>query len=80
MEISGIETAKVLDATIDEAHKQGVPFHQAISMVRGATLATRGQLKEFAGIAHEARVSSGGDYYDSRPQAVLVYRSPDCYP
>lgn len=56
VEISGIETAKVLDATIDEAHKQGVPFHRAISLVRGATLFTRDQLKEFARIAHEARV------------------------
>ncbi|MCL0095346.1 hypothetical protein M1O52_02285 [Dehalococcoidia bacterium] len=35
VEISGIETTKVLDATIDEAHKQGVPFHRAISLVRG---------------------------------------------
>ncbi|MCL0038957.1 hypothetical protein M1N13_01890 [Dehalococcoidia bacterium] len=56
VEISGIETTKVLDATIDEAHKQGVPFHRAISLVRGATLFTRDQLREFASIAHEARV------------------------
>jgi len=56
VEISGIETAKVLEATIDEAHKQGVPFHRAISLVRGATLFTRDQLREFAMIAHEGRV------------------------
>ena len=56
VEISGIETARVLEATIDEAHKQGVPFHRAISMVRGATLFTRDELREFASIAHEARV------------------------
>ena len=47
---------RVLEATIDEAHKQGVPFHRAISMVRGATLFTRDELREFASIAHEARV------------------------
>ncbi len=56
VEISGIETARVLEATIDEAHKQGVPFHRAIAMVRGATLFTRDELREFARIAHEARV------------------------
>jgi hypothetical protein len=56
VEISGIETAKVLEATIDEAHKQGVPFHRAISLVRGATFSTRDQLREFARIAHEGRV------------------------
>jgi hypothetical protein len=56
VEISGIETAKVLEATIDEAHKQGVPFHRAISLVRGATLLTRDQLREFARIAHEGQV------------------------
>jgi len=56
VEISGIETAKVLDATIDEAQKQGVPFHRSISTVRGATLSTREQLKELAKIAHDAKV------------------------
>jgi len=56
VEISGIETARILEATIDEAHKQGVPFHRAISLVRGATLFTRDQLREFARIAHEGRV------------------------
>ena len=56
VEISGIETVKVLEATIDEAQKQGVPFHRAISVVRGATLLTRDELREFAKIAHEAKV------------------------
>lgn len=56
VEISGIETVKVLAATIDEALKQGVPFHRAISMVRGATLFTREELREFARVAHEAKV------------------------
>ena len=56
VEISGIETPKVLEATIDEAKKQGVPFHRSISVVRGASMLTREQLKEFAWIAHDNQV------------------------
>ncbi len=56
IEISPIETIKVLSETIDEAQKQGVPLHRAISVVRGATLLTRSELREFARIAQEARV------------------------
>lgn len=56
VEISGVETPKVLAATIDEARKQGVPLHRSISVVRGASMLTRDQLKEFARIANDARV------------------------
>jgi len=56
VEISGIETTKVLEATIDEAIKQKIPFHRAISLVRGATLFTKEELKEFARVAHEGKV------------------------
>jgi len=56
IEISPIETVKVLEATIDEAQKQGVPFHRAISVVRGATWLTREELRQFAKIAHDAQV------------------------
>jgi len=56
VEISGIETPKVLAATIDEAKKQGVPFHRSISVVRGASMLTREQLTEFAKIAHDNQV------------------------
>ena len=56
VEISGMETPKVLAATIDEARKQGVPFHRSISVVRGASMLTREQLKEFAKIAQDAQV------------------------
>jgi len=56
VEISGMETPKVLAATIDEAKKLGVPFHRAISVVRGASMLTREQLKEFAQIAHDSQV------------------------
>jgi len=56
VEISGMETPKVLAATIDEAKKQGVPFHRSISVVRGASMLTREQLREFAKIAHDNQV------------------------
>ncbi|MCK5181009.1 MAG: hypothetical protein KAQ73_00575 [Dehalococcoidia bacterium] len=56
VEISGIETPKVLLAAIDEAKKQAVPFHRSISVVRGACMLTREQLKEFARIAHDNQV------------------------
>jgi hypothetical protein len=56
VEISGIETSKVLLAAIDEARKQAVPFHRAVSVVRGASMLTREQLKEFALIAHDNQV------------------------
>jgi len=56
VEISGMETPKVLAATIDEAKKQGVPFHRSISVVRGASMLTREQLTEFAKIAQENQV------------------------
>ncbi len=56
VEISGMETPKVLAATIDEAKKQGVPFHRSISVVRGASMLTREQLREFAQIAHDNQV------------------------
>ncbi len=56
VEISGMETPKVLAATCDEAKKQGVPFHRSISVVRGASMLTREQLTEFAQIARDNRV------------------------
>jgi len=56
VEISGMETPEVLAATIDEARKQGVPFHRSISVVRGASMLTREQLIEFAKIAQDAQV------------------------
>jgi len=56
VELSGMETPKVLVAAIDEAKKQGVPFHRSVSAVRGASMLTREQLKEFARIAHDNEV------------------------
>lgn len=51
VEISGMETSKILQATIEEAKTQKVPFHRAISLVRGEDLYVNDQLKEFAQIA-----------------------------
>lgn len=56
VEVSGVETPKVLEATIDEARKQGVPFHRSISVVRGASMLTRQQLRDFAQIARDNHV------------------------
>jgi len=56
VELSGIETPKVLVAAIDEAKKQRVPFHRSVSVVRGASMLTREELKEFARIAHDNEV------------------------
>lgn len=56
VELSGIETPRVLEAAIDEARKQGIPFHRSVSVVRGASMLTREQLKEFARIAYDNHV------------------------
>ncbi len=56
LEISGVERPEVLEAVIDEAKKRNVPVHRVISVVMGATLLTRSELKYFAQIAAEAKV------------------------
>ncbi|MGQ9699967.1 MAG: hypothetical protein ACUVQS_02745 [Candidatus Bipolaricaulaceae bacterium] len=56
IEVSGVERPEVLEAVIDEAKKRNVPVHRVISVVMGATLLTRSELREFAKIAAEAKV------------------------
>ena len=56
MEISGIERPNVLAAMIDEMNKRHVPIHRAISVVMGATLLDRAELRDFAQMAAEARL------------------------
>jgi len=56
MEISGVERPKVLEAVIDEASKRKVPVHRLISVVMGATLLDKAELKDFAQMAAEARM------------------------
>ena len=56
MEISGIESPNVLEAMIDEMNKRQVPIHRAISVVMGATLLDRAELRDFAQMAAEAKL------------------------
>jgi hypothetical protein len=56
LEISGIERPNVLEAMIDEMNKRNVPIHRAISVVMGATLLDRAELRDFAQMAAEARL------------------------
>lgn len=56
MEISGVERPEVLEALIDEAGRRSVPIHRLISVVMGATLLDRDELRRFARLAAEARM------------------------
>ena len=56
MEISGIERPKVLEAVIDESQKRNIPIHRLISVVMGATLLDKAELKDFAQMAADARM------------------------
>ena len=56
MEISGVERPKVLEAVIDEANKRNIPIHRLISVVMGATLLDKAELKGFAQMAADARM------------------------
>ena len=51
MEISGVERPNVLEALVDEMNKRKIPIHRIISVVMGATLLDRGELRDFAQIA-----------------------------
>lgn len=56
MEISGVERPEVLEAVIDESNKRNVPIHRLISVVMGATLLDRAELKDFAQMAADAQM------------------------
>ncbi|MCK4314726.1 MAG: hypothetical protein KAX24_03050, partial [Anaerolineae bacterium] len=56
MEISGVERPKVLEAVIDEATKRNIAIHRLISVVMGATLLDRAELKDFAQMAADANM------------------------
>jgi len=56
IEISGVERPQVMEAVIDEAGKRNIPVHRAISVVMGATLLDRAELRDFAQIAADARI------------------------
>lgn len=56
MEVSGIERPNVLEAMIDEMNKRKVPIHRAISVVMGATLLDKAELRDLAQMAAEAEL------------------------
>jgi len=56
IEISGIERLSTLEALIDEMNRQEVAVHRLIATVMGATLLTRGELRDFAQMAADARL------------------------
>lgn len=56
MEISGVERPEVLEAVISEAQKRKIPVHRVISVVMGATLLDRAELRDFAQMAAEAKL------------------------
>ena len=56
MEISGVERPNVLEALIDEMNKRKVPIHRAISVVMGSTYLDNAELKDFAQMAHDAKI------------------------
>ena len=56
MEISGVERPAVMAALIDESQKRKVPIHRAISVVMGATLLDKAELKDLAQMAADAKI------------------------
>jgi hypothetical protein len=56
MEVSGVERPQVLEAVVDEADKRKMPIHRLISVVMGATLLDKAELRAFAQIAAQARM------------------------
>jgi len=56
MEISGVERPNVLEAVIDEMNKRHIPIHRVISVVMGATLLDKSELRDFAQAAADAKL------------------------
>ncbi len=56
VEISGVERPEVMEAVIDESEKRKIPVHRAISVVMGATLLDKAELKDFAQMAADAKI------------------------
>lgn len=56
IEVSGVETAEILEAVVDEAKKQGIPIHRAIATVAGSKFYTDEQLKELAKVAAKNKI------------------------
>jgi hypothetical protein len=56
IEISGVERPQVLEALIDESLKRDIPVHRLVSVVMGATLLDDKELRQFAQLAHDAKM------------------------
>ncbi len=56
IEISGVESLKILKALIDEKNKRNVPVHRLISFCQGGTLFDKQELKDFAQMAAEEKM------------------------
>jgi len=56
IEVSGIETAEILEAVVDEAKKLGIPIHRAIATVAGSKFYSDSQLKGLAALAAEHKI------------------------
>jgi len=56
MEVSGVERLSVLEAVVRESEKRKMPIHRIISVVMGATLLDKKELKEFAKLAAESKL------------------------
>jgi len=56
VEISGVERPEVMEALIDESEKRNIPVHRAISVVMGATLLDKAELRDFAQMAADAKI------------------------
>ncbi len=54
MEVSGVERPSTLEALIEEMERRKVPIHRVISVVMGATLLDKAELKDFAQMAADA--------------------------
>lgn len=53
IEVSGIETAEILEAVVDEAKKMGIPIHRAIATVAGSSHYSDEQLRDLAKVAKD---------------------------
>lgn len=56
IEVSGIETAAVLGAVIDEAKKQKIPVHRAIATVKGSKFYSNEDLMALAHLATKEKI------------------------
>lgn len=56
IEVSGIETAEILEAVIDKAKKQHIPIHRAIATVAGSKFYSDEQLKDLAEVAARNKI------------------------